>query len=82
MISEAVEALVAGQGDLGDEQAVHAAAARRLAGLLDAEEVAPYAAAALARELRAVLAALVGSPPPGRGGVDEDELADVLRDLR
>lgn len=82
MIKPAVEQLVESLGELSAEQAVHAAAARRLAAVMDGEgESAPlYALPALARELRNAVAALVGSPVVGQG-IDMTELDAFMRDV-
>lgn len=80
-ITERVDALVAGLGELTDEQLVHAAVARRIASFMDDGEVTPsYALGGLARELRAALAALTGSPQAaGVTVVTDDDLDRLLR---
>lgn len=80
MIKPAVEKLVESLGELSAEQEVHAAAARRLAAVMDGDtEQAPlYALPALARELRNAVAALGGAPVLGQG-VDLGDLDDLFR---
>jgi hypothetical protein len=81
MIRSAVDRLVSELGQLSAEQEVHAAAARRLADLLDGGEAPAYALPAVARELRAALGALLGAPVISQG-VDVGELDELLRGVR
>lgn len=64
--SEALVALRDHLGELSAEQAVLAATAGRLATAMG-EDTPPYALAALSRELRATVAALLGAPPVDAG---------------
>lgn len=74
-ITSKVDALIASMGDLGPETTVHAAVARRLAGILDGDDLPLYAAGTTARALSAALAQLTGGVPVGRGfGGDLDDL--------
>ena len=70
-IEEAVQSLISSMGELTPEQRVLAGLALRLARGLG-EDVAAYALAAAARELRATVAALVGAPVAGQGVPDRE----------
>lgn len=73
-----VNALVRSLGALDPEQAVHAAAARRIAEVMEGDEAPLYALPALARELRNAVATLTGGSSPLGQGLATDEALDAL----
>lgn len=80
MITDELEKLIAKADPLSDEALVLAAVARRLASEMDRDDVAPYVLGALARELRAAVASLSGTPG-GRPGLSDSDFAELLRGL-
>jgi hypothetical protein len=77
MIGTEVERIAETLGDLGGEQALLLALMRRLAGVIDDVETAPYVVASASRELRAALLDLTGAPGP-RQGIDDSDLAAIV----
>jgi len=78
-IESKVDDLVSSLGELTADQQVHAAVARRLAGILDGDELPLYAAGTTARALSVELVSLTGGVLIGRGAGSR-ELDELLGD--